>query len=38
MKSSRKTVLVTGSAARIGACIVSSLHARGFDVLVQYAG
>lgn len=35
MKSSRKTVLVTGSAARIGACIASSLHARGFDVLVH---
>lgn len=35
MKSSRKTALVTGSAARIGACITSSLHARGFDVLVH---
>lgn len=35
MKSSRKTALVTGSAARIGACIASSLHARGFDVLVH---
>ncbi len=35
MKSSRKTVLVTGSAARIGACIASSLHARGFEVLVH---
>jgi len=35
MKSSRKTALVTGSAARIGACIASSLHARGFEVLVH---
>jgi len=35
MKSSRKTALVTGSAARIGACIATSLHARGFEVLVH---
>jgi pteridine reductase len=35
MKSSRKTVLVTGSAARIGACIATQLHARGCEVLLH---
>ncbi len=35
MKSSRKTVLVTGSAARIGACIATQLHARDCDVLLH---
>jgi pteridine reductase len=35
MKSSRKTALVTGSAARIGACIAKTLHARDCDVLLH---
>lgn len=35
MKSSRKTVLVTGAAARIGASIADTLHLRGCDVLVH---
>jgi pteridine reductase len=35
MKSSRKTALVTGSAARIGASIAQTLHARGCDVLLH---
>jgi len=35
MKSSRKTALVTGAAARIGAGIAETLHARGCDVLVH---
>ena len=35
MKSRRKTALVTGSAARIGASIVKTLHARGCDVLLH---
>jgi pteridine reductase len=34
--SSRKTALVTGAAARIGACIARTLHGRGCDVLVHY--
>jgi len=34
--SSRKTALVTGGAARIGAEIVKTLHGRGFDVLLHY--
>ena len=33
--SSRKTALVTGAAARIGACTVETLHARGCDVLLH---
>jgi len=35
MESRRKTALVTGSAARIGACIAETLHARGCDVLIH---
>jgi len=35
MKSSRKTALVTGCAARIGACVASTLHDRGCDVLLH---
>ena len=35
MKSSRKTALVTGSAARIGASIAKTLHARDCDVLLH---
>lgn len=35
MKSSRKTALVTGSAARIGASIAQTLHTRGCDVLLH---
>jgi pteridine reductase len=35
MKSSRRTALVTGSAARIGARIAASLHARDCDVLLH---
>jgi pteridine reductase len=34
--SSRKTALVTGAAARIGAAICKTLHARGCDVLIHY--
>ena len=34
--SSRKTALVTGAAARIGAAICKTLHARGCDVLLHY--
>jgi len=34
--SSRKTALVTGAAARIGAAICTSLHDRGCDVLIHY--
>jgi len=34
--SSRKTALVTGSAARIGAAICATLHARGCDVALHY--
>ena len=34
--SSRKTALVTGAAARIGAEICKTLHARGCDVLLHY--
>jgi pteridine reductase len=34
--SSRKTALVTGAAARIGASIAEELHGRGCDVLVHY--
>ena len=33
--SSRKTALVTGAAARIGACIAETLHERGCDVLLH---
>ena len=33
--SSKKTALVTGSAARIGACIAETLHGRGCDVLLH---
>ena len=33
--SSRKTALVTGAAARIGACIAETLHQRGCDVLLH---
>ena len=33
--SSRKTALVTGAAARIGACIAETLHGRGCDVLLH---
>ena len=33
--SSRKTALVTGAAARIGACTAETLHARGCDVLLH---
>lgn len=35
MKSSRKTAVVTGSAARIGAGIAQTLHQRGCDVLLH---
>ncbi len=34
--SSRKTALVTGAAARIGAAICTTLHGRGCDVLIHY--
>lgn len=34
--SSRKTALVTGAAARIGAAICTALHARGCDVMLHY--
>ena len=34
--SSRKTALVTGAAARIGAAISTALHDRGCDVVVHY--
>jgi pteridine reductase len=34
--SSRKTALVTGAAARIGAAICTSLHDRGCDVLIHH--
>ena len=34
--SSRKTALVTGAAARIGAAICETLHSRGCDVLLHY--
>ncbi len=34
--SSRKTALVTGAAARIGASICKTLHGRGCDVLLHY--
>jgi len=34
--SSRKTALVTGAAARIGAAICKTLHSRGCDVLLHY--
>ena len=34
--SSRKTALVTGAAARIGAAIAMTLHERGCDVLLHY--
>ena len=34
--SSRKTALVTGAAARIGAAICTNLHDRGCDVLIHY--
>ncbi len=34
--SSRKTALVTGAAARIGAAICEDLHGRGCDVLLHY--
>ncbi len=34
--SSRKTALVTGSAARIGAEVSRTLHRRGCDVLIHY--
>mgnify|MGYP001814855060 FL=1 len=33
--SSRKAALVTGAAARIGACTAETLHARGCDVLLH---
>lgn len=33
--SSRKTALVTGAAARIGACIAQTLHKRGCDILLH---
>ena len=31
-----KTALVTGAAARIGACVAEALHVRGCDVLLHY--
>jgi pteridine reductase len=34
--SSRKTALVTGAAARIGAAVVMALHGRGLDVMLHY--
>jgi len=34
--SSRKTALVTGAAARIGAATITALHERGCDVLLHY--
>jgi len=34
--SSRKTALVTGAAARIGAAICRTLHTRGCDVMLHY--
>jgi len=34
--SSRKTALVTGAAARIGAAVVAALHERGLDVVLHY--
>jgi len=34
--SSRKTALVTGAAARIGAMIAATLHARDCDILLHY--
>jgi len=34
--SSRKTALVTGAAARIGAAICQTLHGRGCDLLLHY--
>ena len=34
--SSRKTALVTGAAARIGAAVSKTLHRRGCDVLIHY--
>jgi len=34
--SSRKTALVTGAAARIGAAISRALHRRGCDVMIHY--
>jgi len=34
--SSRKTALVTGAAARIGAATITALHGRGCDVLLHY--
>jgi pteridine reductase len=33
--SSRKTALVTGAAARIGACVAKTLHSSGCDVLLH---
>ena len=34
--SSRKTALVTGAAARIGAATITALHERGCDVMLHY--
>lgn len=35
-KSSAPVALVTGAARRIGACVASTLHARGCEVIVHY--
>lgn len=36
MKANDKTALITGAAARIGAAVASTLHARGCNVLIHY--
>lgn len=34
----RQVALVTGAAQRLGACMVRTLHAKGYDVIVHYHG
>jgi len=34
----RRVALVTGAAQRLGSCIVRTLHARGYNVIVHYHG
>jgi pteridine reductase len=38
LSENRQVALVTGAAQRLGACMVRTLHAKGYDVIVHYHG